>query len=61
MNINRHKPHDDCPFTRDEIDEFKAMLYAVNTGNICMNPAPISWVDGYQRWQVRNLQEPMQP
>lgn len=53
MRIERNKPHAGCPFSREEIDEFKAMLYAVNTSFRCCNPAPISWVDGYQRWQTR--------
>lgn len=53
MKIERGKVHKDCPFSREEIDEFKAMLYAVNTGNHCMNAAPMSWVDGYQRYCSR--------
>lgn len=40
--------HKDCPFTADEIDEFHAMLYSVNTSFHCVNPAPISWVKGFQ-------------
>lgn len=51
--IFRGKVHEDCPFTREEIDEFKAMLYAVNSGNNCMNAAPISWIDGYTRYCSR--------
>lgn len=53
MSIYRGKPNQDYPFSREEIDEFKAMLYAVNTSFKCCNPAPVSWVDGYQRWQAR--------
>lgn len=54
MKIERGKPHKDCPFTRDEIDAFKAALYSVNTSFHCCNAAPISWVDGYQRWQRKH-------
>ena len=43
--------HKDCLFTLDEIMAIKAMLYNVNTGNKCMNPAPISWATGNQWWQ----------
>lgn len=53
MNIQRGKPHKDCPFSREEMDWFKAMLYSVNTSNRCRNPAPLSWVDGWRRWQAR--------
>lgn len=45
--------HKDCPFTREEIDAFKAALYSVNTSNKCCNPAAFSWVKGYQRHQNR--------
>lgn len=40
--------HKDCPFTAQEIDEFHAMLYSVNTSFRCINPAPLNWVKGYQ-------------
>lgn len=53
MKIARGKPHKDCPFSREELDYFYAMLYSVNSGNHCLNPAPMSWVDGYSRWQQR--------
>ena len=45
----RRKVNKDCPFSREEIATFHAMLYAVNTGNHCMNPAPFIWAEGYQR------------
>ncbi len=35
-------------FTDREVDEIKAMLYNVNTGTRCSNPAPMSWAQGYQ-------------
>lgn len=35
--------HKDCPFTADEIEEFNAMLYSVNTSFHCINSAPVSW------------------
>lgn len=43
----------DCPFTADEIDWLKSILYRVNTSNRCCNAAPVSWVAGYQRWQLK--------
>lgn len=45
------KVHKDCPFTREEILEIKAMLYNVNTSFHCCNPAPISWAVGYQEYE----------
>lgn len=47
----------DCPFTADEIDWFKSMLYRVNTSNRCCNAAPVSWVAGYQRWQLKQKEK----
>lgn len=49
--MNR-KIHKDCPFTAEEIDAFKTMLYSVNTSFRCCNPAPFSWVKGYQNRQL---------
>lgn len=46
----RKKVHTDCPFTLDEINAFKAMLYSVNTSHRCINPAPFSWAQGFQWW-----------
>ena len=51
------KIHKDCPFTEEEILTFKAMLYQVNTSHRCINPAPFSWVIGYQWWQNENLKK----
>ncbi len=45
------KIHKDCPFTREQILELKAMLYNVNTGNLCCNPAPIYWAVGAQEYE----------
>lgn len=36
------------PFTPEETNAFKAMLYNVNASNHCCNPAPVSWAQGYQ-------------
>lgn len=38
--------HKDCPFSEREIEVFKDMLYNVNTGNHCANPASVSWFRG---------------
>jgi hypothetical protein len=45
------KIHKDCPFTREQILEMKSMLYNVNTGNKCCNPAPVSWAVGSQEYE----------
>ena len=42
--------HKDCPFTAEEIDEFHAMLYNVNTSFQCINPAHVSWLKGFQNY-----------
>lgn len=36
------------PFTPEETNAFKAMLYNVNASNHCCNPAPVSWAQGFQ-------------
>ena len=43
--------HKDCPFTREQILEFKSMLYNVNTGNHCCNPAPVYWGVAAQEYE----------
>ena len=48
-DIRVGKVHKDCPFTREEIIEMKAMLYSVNTSHHCANPAPISWAVAWQQ------------
>ena len=45
------KIHNDCPFTREEILEVKSMLYNVNTGNHCCNPAPVHWGVAAQEYE----------
>ena len=45
------KIHNDCPFTREEIIEIKSMLYNVNTGNHCCNPAPVHWGVAAQEYE----------
>ena len=45
------KVHKDCPFTREEILEMKAMLYSVNTSFHCCNPAPVYWGVGFQEYE----------
>lgn len=39
--------HPDCPFTKEELQFFKACLYDVNQKNKCVNPAHMSWFKGY--------------
>lgn len=51
---SRQKIHKDCPFTKEEIDEFHAMLYSVKTSIHCCNAAPVRWVTGWQRTEQRN-------
>lgn len=46
------KVHNDCPFSREEIDAFHAALYTVNMTKPCINPAPLNWVKG---WQWHNI------
>lgn len=43
----------DCPFSIEELDEFRAVLYSVNTSFRCCNAAPIDWVAGWQRHNIR--------
>ncbi len=43
------------PFTREELDDFKAALYSVNVSNRCCNPGHPSWAEGYQRSHQRCL------
>ena len=43
----------DCPFSIEELDEFRAMLYSVNTSFRCCNAAPLDWVAGWQRYDIR--------
>ena len=43
----------ECPFTIEELDEFRAMLYSVNTSFHCCNAAPVDWAAGWQRTEIR--------
>ena len=43
----------DCPFSIEELDEFRAMLYSVNTSFRCCNAAPVDWAAGWQRNEIR--------
>lgn len=43
----------DCPFTAEELDEFRAALYNVNTSFHCCNAAPVDWAAGWQRNDIR--------
>lgn len=45
------KIHKDCPFTREEIIEIKAILYNVNTSFHCCNPAPVHWGVAAQEYE----------
>lgn len=54
---SRQKIHKDCPFTKEEIDEFYSMLYSVNTSFHCCNAAPVRWVQGWQRTEERKNNE----
>lgn len=45
----------DCPFTAEEIAEFQNMLYQVNAGNKCANPAHPSWFRGVINHQEEKM------
>ena len=47
------KVNKDCPFSIEELDEFRAMLYSVNTSFHCCNAAPVDWNAGWQRNEIR--------
>lgn len=49
--VMNSKIHKDCPFTEDEILTFYDMLYNVNTGHHCANPAPSLWSVGSQMFE----------
>nr|DAR03994.1 MAG TPA: hypothetical protein [Bacteriophage sp.] len=42
-----------CPFSIEELDGFRAMLYNVNTSFRCCNAAPVDWAAGWQRNEIR--------
>lgn len=37
----------------EELDEFRAALYNVNTSFHCCNAAPVDWAAGWQRNDIR--------
>lgn len=45
--------HKDCPFTAEELDEFRVALYNVNKSFHCCNAAPVDWAVGWQRNDIR--------
>lgn len=49
--------HKDCPFTEEELMTFYDMLFNVNTGNHCANPAPILWAGGSQMFEQIQREE----
>lgn len=50
--------HKDCPFDKEDIMAFYDMLYQVNAGNRCANPAPTLWAAGSQMYeQIRSERE----
>ena len=50
---NMGKIHEDCPFTKEEMDAIKAELYYINSTNHCFNPPHPSWYRGLNDWQVK--------
>ena len=55
LKWSRHmkRVNKDCPFSIEELDEFRAMLYSVNTSFHCCNAAPVDWNAGWQRHETR--------
>ena len=45
--------HKDCPFTAEELDEFIAALYNVNTSFHCCNAAPVDLEAEWKRNDIR--------
>lgn len=52
-DIHIKKVHPDCPFTKEQMDDFRAMLYAVASANNLV--AYPSWYMGYQNRQIRMI------
>ena len=42
----KRRVNKDCPFSAEELDEFRAALYNVNTSFHCCNAAPVDWAAG---------------
>lgn len=53
-DIHNTKVHPDCPFTIEELDEFRDSLLNVATANA--SPTHPSWAAGHQRHQARLLE-----
>jgi hypothetical protein len=52
-DIHYSTVHPDCPFTKEQIDEFRAMLYGVaSANNLAAYP---SWWVGYNTHQIQNI------
>ena len=52
-DIHYKDVHPDCPFTKEQIDEFRSMLYGVASANgLAAHP---SWWVGYNNHQIRNM------
>lgn len=51
----KRRVNKDCPFTAEELDEFRAALYNVNTSFHCCNAAPVDWAAGWQRNDIRKI------
>lgn len=49
----KKRTNKDCPFSLEELDEFRAMLYSVSTSFLCCNAAPVDWAAGWQRHELR--------
>ena len=49
----KRRVNKDCPFMAEELDEFIAALYNVNTSFQCCNAVPVDWAAGWQRNVIR--------
>lgn len=49
----KKRTNKDCPFSIEELDAFRAALYSVNTSFRCCNAAPVDWMAGWQRNELR--------
>ena len=47
--------HKDCPFTKEEVDEFQSMLYLTDSQNNI--PAHNTWVEGFNRNECRKVEK----
>ena len=51
----KRRVNKDCPFSAEELDEFRVALYNVNTSFHCCNAAPVDWAAGWQRNDIRKI------